>query len=281
MDTIPLNSLLHRSESETLDFKRELLPFSKATNDQKTELLKDILSMANAWKDSDAYIVIGVEEENGRAKKICGANATITDAEVQQFVNSHTTRAISFRIVEMQHEGASLTIVQIDKAQNRPICIKKAIGKLKENVVYIRRGSSTAEATPEEIANMGRRDEKEEKSERVNHFWARFRVFLSDLDRKVIHLDNAARGAIHEITIVENRLPLDEAKNLFREAGELRFEIEFYTDLKNLTAEIRTIDECMDLGAGEINKKLGMSFFYKVQSLRFESLSKMKQKYLK
>lgn len=281
MDVIPLISLLHRSESETLDFKREMPPFSKASDEQKAELLKDILALANAWKDADAYIVIGVEEENGRAKRICGANATITDAEVQQFVNSNTTRAISFRVVEMQHEGMTLAVVQIDETQNRPICVKKAIGKLKKNAVYIRRGSSTAEASADEIAEMGRRDQKAEKAERVKYFWVRVGSFLSDLEKKLVHLHNGSRGTVHQITIVENRLPLDEAKYLLNETRELRLEIEFYTDLKKLSDEIRTIDECMDLGAEEINKKLGISFFYKVQSLRFESLPKMKQKYLK
>jgi Schlafen, AlbA_2 len=281
MDDIPLISLLHRSESETLDFKRELPPFSKASDDAKAELLKDIVSMANAWKDSDAYIIIGVEEENGRAKKICGADSTIKDADVQQFVNSNTTHPVSFRVVETQHEEVSLTVIQIDKMQKRPICIKKDMGKLKANVVYIRHGSSTAEASADEIAEMGRRDGNEQKSERINHYWARFRVFLSNLDQKVIYLDNSSRGAVHEITIAENRLPLDEAKDLLKEVGELRLEIEFYSDLKKLTDEIRTVEEFMDLGAEEINKKIGMSFFYKVQELRFKHLSKMKEKYLK
>lgn len=280
MDTTTLISLLHRSESETLDFKRELPPFSKASNDEKAELLKDILSMANAWKDSDAYIVIGVEEENGRAKKICGANATINDADVQQFVNSNTTHPISFRIIEKQHDEITLTIVQIDKAQKRPICVKKAIGKLKENIVYIRRGSSTAEASPGEIADMGRRDEKEEKSERVNHYWARFRAFLSDLDQKVSYIDNSSRGSIFDSTIAENRLPLDEAKTLLNEAGELGLQIEFYKDLKKLTDEIRTVDEYMNFGAEKINKTWA-NFFNKIQSLRFKNISEMKQKYLK
>lgn len=278
MDIIPLTALLHRSESETLDFKREFPPFSKASDDQKAELLKDILSMANAWKDSDAYIVIGVEEENGRAKKIWGTNATINDADVQQFVNSNTTHPVPFRVVEKQHDGVTLTVVQIDKAQNRPICVKRAIGKLKENVVYIRRGSSTTEASADEIRDMGR-DEKQQKSDRTKHFWERFKVFSFDLDQKVSYIDNSSRGSIHQNTITENRLPLDEAKTLLKEAAELGLEIEFYEQFKKLTDQIRTVDEYMNLGAEEISK--GTNFFNQIQSLRFKNISEMKQKYLK
>ena len=54
--------LLYQTESEVLDFKIDQYPFEAATDVQKSELLKDILSFANAWRRSDAYILIGVEE---------------------------------------------------------------------------------------------------------------------------------------------------------------------------------------------------------------------------
>jgi hypothetical protein len=40
--------------------------------------------------------------------------------------------------------------------QERPIYLKRDLGRLKRNVVFIRRGSSTAEADPDEIARMGK-----------------------------------------------------------------------------------------------------------------------------
>jgi hypothetical protein len=43
-----LRQLLYRRESETLDFKRDQYAFTKATDDQKAELLKDVMSFANA-----------------------------------------------------------------------------------------------------------------------------------------------------------------------------------------------------------------------------------------
>ena len=39
--------------------------------------------------------------------------------------------------------------------QERPVYAKADYGKIKKNVVYLRRGSSTGEATPEEIKRMG------------------------------------------------------------------------------------------------------------------------------
>ena len=81
MNISDLAALLTQSESDTLDFKRKQYPFSGASKQEKSELLKDILSFANVVKDSDRYVVIGVEEEDGRVKHICGADTTLSDSE--------------------------------------------------------------------------------------------------------------------------------------------------------------------------------------------------------
>lgn len=46
--------LLYEEENSTLDFKKEQYRFAKATEDEKSELLKDILGFANAWRRSEA-----------------------------------------------------------------------------------------------------------------------------------------------------------------------------------------------------------------------------------
>ena len=61
--------LLYEGESTALDFKNERYRFPKATDDDKSELLKDILGFANAWRRSEAYILIGVEDVLGGAPK--------------------------------------------------------------------------------------------------------------------------------------------------------------------------------------------------------------------
>jgi predicted HTH transcriptional regulator len=58
--------LLYEEKSATLDFKIQQYQFFRATEDEKSEILKDILGFANAWRRSEAYILIGVEEVRGR-----------------------------------------------------------------------------------------------------------------------------------------------------------------------------------------------------------------------
>src|SRR2546426_7301047 len=65
MNDAQFERLLYEEESNTLDFKKEQYRFAKASDDEKSELLKDILGFANAWRRSEAYILIGVENVRG------------------------------------------------------------------------------------------------------------------------------------------------------------------------------------------------------------------------
>ena len=61
--------LLDEDEGTSLDFKRDQYKFEGASKEDKSELLKDILAFANAFRRSDAYILVGVEEVRaGRSK---------------------------------------------------------------------------------------------------------------------------------------------------------------------------------------------------------------------
>jgi schlafen family protein len=151
-----LSALLQRSEGDTLDFKRNNYQFRNATEDEKSELLKDILALANAWKATDGFIIIGVEETNGKAANVCGVAPELNDSSVQQFVNSKTNRPVAFAVGHAEYEGAQLTIIRIAQKQARPIFLNKGYDRLKKNVVYIRHGSSTEQASPDEIAEMAK-----------------------------------------------------------------------------------------------------------------------------
>ena len=73
MDDSLLESLLYQAESATLDFKAQQYTFAKGTPEQKGEILKDILAFANAWRQSDAHILIGVKEVKGGHSTVASA----------------------------------------------------------------------------------------------------------------------------------------------------------------------------------------------------------------
>ncbi len=151
--------LLYEEEGPVLDFKREQYRFVKANEEEKSELLKDILGFANAWRRSIAYILIGVEEVRGGRSNVAGIATTdhFDDHSLQQFVNNLTNQPVQFQYEAFGFKGKQVGIISIME-QNRPIYLKRDYGKLAKEKVYVRRGSSTdptKPALPDEIAKMG------------------------------------------------------------------------------------------------------------------------------
>lgn len=161
MDDEFLASLLYEEEGATLDFKKEQYRFSNATKEDKSELLKDILGFANAWRRAGAYILIGVEEARGVKSIVHGVDSQLDDHALQQFVNSLTNRPIQFHYRTAVLEHKKIGVIHIEE-QDRPIFLNRDYGKLEKGKVYVRRGSSTDPTTPadpDEIFRMGLRSE--------------------------------------------------------------------------------------------------------------------------
>lgn len=159
MNQETLTTILQQSEGDALDFKRDQYPFVGVLDEARAELLKDVLAFANAWKTSDAHIVIGIEEKDGRMASVAGVTGPLPDHSVQQFVSAKTNRPISFAVENVTYESLLLTIIRFSQHQRRPIFLKRDFGKLKADTVYVRRGSSTVVAKADEIAEMGRAEE--------------------------------------------------------------------------------------------------------------------------
>lgn len=154
LDPALLDDLLYRAESETLDLKRDQYPFANASEGAKGELLKDILAFANAWRQETAFILIGVDEAKGAKGKVVGVSHHLEDSDLQQFVNSKTQRPIEFSYEAAVLEGKDVGVIRIP-VQARPFYVRRRYGVVEKNSVYLRRGSSTAVAMPDEVARMG------------------------------------------------------------------------------------------------------------------------------
>ncbi|MBZ9863113.1 helix-turn-helix domain-containing protein [Mesorhizobium sp. CA12] len=154
-DTL-LEELRCRGEGSDLDYKAERYPFAKASDQEKSEILKDILALANAHRDGTAYILIGFKENPPHPAELVGISpdGTIDDSRLQEFVNGKLESKLNFRYEERLFDGQQIAVISIPK-QQRPFYLKKDYGKLIKDVVYVRRGSSTGVASPREVALMG------------------------------------------------------------------------------------------------------------------------------
>jgi hypothetical protein len=159
MDNNLFQQLLYSSESDCLDFKQEQYKFDGATNREKSKLIKDILAFANSWRRCEAYILIGVKENNGE-KDVVGISEHIDDAKIQQIVNDNTNRPIDFSYQQFEYENNKIGVIHFPVAHDRPYYFKSSYKEeekelIKKDVVYVRRGSSTVTASPDEVAKMG------------------------------------------------------------------------------------------------------------------------------
>ena len=149
-----LNALLFEEEGPALDFKRDQYKFVSAADADKAELLKDILAFANSWRRNNAFILIGVDEQPSGKATVVGATDHLKDADLQQFVNNKTNAPVDFSYAPAKLEGKSIGVIRLP-VQQRPRYLLKPYGGLLADVVYVRRGSSTAQAKPDEISQMG------------------------------------------------------------------------------------------------------------------------------
>lgn len=171
-----IDSLLYRSEDTAVDFKAGQYVLSRldeakypALNksqladlfkEKKSELLKDVLAMANAWRDGPGYILLGFKERKPYPPEVVGLSDDEyhDDAAFQQFIASHVNGKPSFRYEVRPYRGVTIGIISVAKQLRPPFYAKEQYGKVKAGVVYLRRGSATFEAAPDEIAAMGASD---------------------------------------------------------------------------------------------------------------------------
>lgn len=237
MDAGLLKKLLSEDEGDTLDFKRNQYPFAGATDEDKGELLKDILTFANTPRRGDAHIVIGVEEVKGGPHKVVGITLHLDDANLQQFVNSKTQRPAIFSYETCNFESKSLGVIRIPP-QAGPFYLKKDFGRLKRNEVYIRRGSSTGIATPDDIAGIGSSFNPPPKS----HHFGEVESYLS---RKVCRTEDA------------------ESYRLLADAEDLTF------DLATIVERNKRVVLVCDAGTGKSTELLRLAALYSKEGSRF------------
>jgi hypothetical protein len=100
--------------------------------------------------------LIGVEEVKGGRSIVSGIppGNHLDDHSLQQFVCSKTNRPVPFSYAPFVTGGVEIGVLTIPLPDQRPFYLIDNCGRLERNVVYIRRGSSTGEATPDEVLKM-------------------------------------------------------------------------------------------------------------------------------
>lgn len=84
MDSTFLEQILYEDESLTLDFTKEQYKFAKASEDEKSGLLKDILGFANGLRDSSAIGISWVPSGASRQVPLRGIGRSQLDLQIDR-----------------------------------------------------------------------------------------------------------------------------------------------------------------------------------------------------
>lgn len=136
-------------EQSKYDCKSDLI---LGTDDQKSELVKDVTAIANAHGQETGYLFYGVDLR--QADPVVGLMRHYDDATLQQMVNSKLEKPVSFLYYETHTGDHAVGVVVIPSSHNRPHIVSTSFGKLKAGQIPIRRGSSTAWANSDDLRLM-------------------------------------------------------------------------------------------------------------------------------
>ena len=208
-----LETLLYQEEGPALDFKEEQYKLSNADIGEKAELLKDILTFANSWRLTTAYILAGVREVKAGRSELIGVKYHLDDANLHQFVNSKTQKPIGFSYLPIRAEGVEIGVIEIP-IQERPIYLKARFGQLRENDVWIRDSSSSRIATSDEVAKMGA-DQVLSGTPPLASEWTDDRIILS-LEKSIDTIAGLKNAGVHAPDFKEwHRATLGMIKSAF------------------------------------------------------------------
>jgi len=136
------------SEGTKLDFKRE--QYHKGNYQ---DLIKDIMSMANAPIEGKRYIVVGVKDTPDGTKEFSSINREdfIDQATYQQIVRENIEPTINFSYYSKVIDENLLGIFEIDENNNPPYMMRKDYKMLKKGECFIRRGSQQERLTRRDL----------------------------------------------------------------------------------------------------------------------------------
>lgn len=156
--------LVRGKEKRTVDFKLESYVFKIKSLKLKGELAKDICAMANNGNVA-SYVIFGVSDDGLSFKSV--NNEKLTDDNIQTFCKKAISPIPKVKLTrecwkntDSKHKGKIFVIIQVGPHARRAYRLNQDFISYREficfrrNEVWIRRGSTSDLATPEEVSKL-------------------------------------------------------------------------------------------------------------------------------
>lgn len=147
-------------EGEYWDFKEKPYFFEgqskEEKNKKKNDLLHDIICMANNLSNRDAYIIMGIQDKPVKITGVKQFSKKWTQENYQDFLQNLTWAGDMIPTVEFRTiNNGDLDVLIIKKSNRVPFYITKKYSKVRENRIYVRKGSkNTAIDSQAEISDI-------------------------------------------------------------------------------------------------------------------------------
>lgn len=128
--------IIYENESSSLEFKK--VEYQKINHQ---ELIKDIISLANAKIEGNRYIITGVKAFPNGKKEFHGLQSLKDDAIYQQLIHENVEPDLEFEYLPYNLDGRTYGIFEIRNCNNPPYLLKKNYDKLKAGDGFIKKGS--------------------------------------------------------------------------------------------------------------------------------------------
>ena len=142
------NLIKYENENTSLEFKA--IQYKKS---QHEDLIKDIMSMANADVENDRYIIIGVSHKSSGDREILNIKKGdfIDSAIYQQIIRENIEPDIKLDYSPYKYKGKLLGIFKISGCSDKPYTMKKDFVKLKKGDSFIRKGTHVSRMTRRDL----------------------------------------------------------------------------------------------------------------------------------
>ncbi len=137
------------NENTYLDFKRD-----DYTNKDKVNLLKDIMSMANASFNRNSYIIIGIKAKPGERNEIIGVDNIRDQAEFENLIQENIEPEVKLKYYGFMCKDKQLGVIEIQDNLNPPYMMRKDFGLLRIGEMWIRKGSRQSRVTREDLDRL-------------------------------------------------------------------------------------------------------------------------------
>ena len=148
------------TEGEYWDFKEKPYFYEgqskEEKNKKKNDLLHDIICMANNLSNRDAYIIMGIQDKPIKITGVKQFSNKWTQEKYQDFLQNLTWAGDMIPTVEFRTiNNGDLDVLIIKKSNRVPFYITKKYSKVRENRIYVRKGSkNTAIDSQAEIGDI-------------------------------------------------------------------------------------------------------------------------------